>query len=305
MSAQKRSNGGKGTDCESCSDSGCSAKSKRAGENAEERAQRQALARRLCAIERKLLVLSGKGGVGKSTVAVNLAIWLAMQGKRVGLLDVDIHGPSVPRMLGLLGKPIQPGSDGMVPVTLGGLRVMSIGFLLSSETEAVIWRGPRKMGAIRQFLADVDWGPLDYLVVDTPPGTGDEPLSICQLVEDADGAVIVTTPQEVALAAVRRSIDFCDQLRVPIVGVVENMSGYVCPKCKERTDVFKGGGGERMAREAGVPFLGRVPIDPELTGTCDEGVPYVQRFAGSATAEALDAVFRPVLEWRRPAVPER
>lgn len=301
MSDDRPKKGHDKADCETCGDASCSAKSQREGESAEERAERQTLARRMCEIDHKVLVLSGKGGVGKSTVAVNLAIWLAMQGKRVGLLDIDIHGPSVPRMLGLLGERIRSGPDGMLPVELGGIGVMSIGFLLRGEGDAVIWRGPRKMGVIKQFLTDVEWGRLDYLVVDTPPGTGDEPLSICQLVEDADGAVIVTTPQEVALTAVRRSIDFCRQLSMPVIGVVENMSGYVCPKCGERTDIFKGGGGERMARESGVPFLGRVPIDPSLTGACDEGVPYMQRFAESAAAKALDGVFRPVLSWKRPS----
>ncbi len=300
MSEKKPETGHGKTDCETCGDASCSSKAQKDGESADERAERQTLRRRLCQIDHKVLVLSGKGGVGKSTVAVNLAIWLAMQGKRVGLLDIDIHGPSVPRMLGLLGERVRSGPDGMLPIELGALSVMSIGFLLGSEDAAVIWRGPRKMGAIKQFLTDVEWGRLDYLVVDTPPGTGDEPLSICQLIDDADGAVIVTTPQEVALTAVRRSIDFCRALSMPVIGVVENMSGYVCPKCGERTEIFKGGGAERMAHDCRVPFLGRVPIDPALTGACDEGVPYIQRFAESATGKALDGVFRPVLTWKRP-----
>jgi len=300
MSEKKPGTGHGRTDCETCGEAICSSKIHKEGESDEERAERQALRRRLCQIDHKVLVLSGKGGVGKSTVAVNLAIWLATQGKRVGLLDIDIHGPSVPRMLGLLGERVRSGPDGMLPIELGALSVMSIGFLLGSEDSAVIWRGPRKMGAIKQFLTDVEWGRLDYLVVDTPPGTGDEPLSICQLIEDADGAVIVTTPQEVALTAVRRSIDFCRALSMPVIGVIENMNGYVCPKCGARTEIFRGGGAERMACECRVPFLGRVPIDPALAGACDEGVPYIQRFAESATGKALDGVFRPVLTWKRP-----
>jgi ATP-binding protein involved in chromosome partitioning len=255
----------------------------------------QVLRRRLAMIDHKVLVLSGKGGVGKSTVAVNLAVWLSMQGKRVGLLDVDLHGPSVPGMLGLKGSPIQKGEDGILPVAIGDLSVMSIGFFLRSEDEAVIWRGPRKMGAIKQLLEEVEWGRLDYLVVDAPPGTGDEPLSVCQLIEGADGAVIVTTPQEVALSAVRKSIGFCRQLGLPVIGVVENMSGFVCPKCGERAEIFKTGGGERMAHEMDVPFLGRIPIDPGLALACDDGVPFVQRFAQSATAKALTSIFAPVL----------
>ncbi|MDO9541428.1 MAG: Mrp/NBP35 family ATP-binding protein, partial [Kiritimatiellia bacterium] len=202
---------------------------------------------RLEQIKHKIIVLSGKGGVGKSTVAVNVAVSLTLAGKRVGLLDVDIHGPSIPKMLDLEDTRISVRDEIMLPVEKDGLKVMSIGFLLQNRDDAVIWRGPMKMGVIKQFLKDVDWGELDYLVIDSPPGTGDEPLSVCQLVKNADGAVIVTTPQDVATNDVRKSINFCRQLNLPVLGVVENMSGFVCPKCGELTAIFKTGGGERMA----------------------------------------------------------
>ncbi len=247
-------------------------------------------------IAHKVLVLSGKGGVGKSTVAVNLALSLMLEGKRVGLLDVDIHGPSVPKMLKLEGETILTEGKTMLPVELGDLRVMSIGFLLKNQEDAVIWRGPVKMGVIKQFLMDVNWGDLDYLVIDAPPGTGDEPLSICQLIENADGAVVVTTPQEVALAAVRKSITFCRTLNLPVLGVVENMSGFVCPRCGERIEIFGAGGGELLAKEMKVPFLGRIPIEPEVTVSGDAGMPYIQKYPDTATGRAFKEVIRPILE---------
>jgi predicted Fe-Mo cluster-binding NifX family protein/predicted RNA-binding Zn-ribbon protein involved in translation (DUF1610 family) len=175
------------------------------------------------------------------------------------------------------------------------MKVLSIGFFLRSTDDAVIWRGPRKMGVIKQFLKDCDWGELDYLVIDSPPGTGDEPLSICQLVENADGAVIVTTPQDVSVADVRRSISFCRQLALPVLGVVENMSGFACPHCGEVTNIFKSGGGERMANDMDVPFLGRIPLDPQVAEACDAGTPYVHRYARSETAKAFEHVIQPIL----------
>jgi len=256
-------------------------------------------------IAHKVLVLSGKGGVGKSTVAVNLALSLMHAGKRVGLLDVDIHGPSVPKMLKLEGESIRTESNAMLPVELGDLKVMSIGFLLDRPEDAVIWRGPMKMGVIKQFLVDVAWGDLDYLVIDAPPGTGDEPLSICQLITDADGAVVVTTPQEVALAAVRKSISFCRQLNMPVLGVVENMSGFVCSACGQRSEIFGSGGGERLAREMNVPFLGRIPIEPEVTASGDAGIPYIQKYADTATGRAFAEVIRPMLGADSPRPPEK
>ena len=228
------------------------------------------MATRMGAIRHKVLVLSGKGGVGKSTVAVSLARALAGQGLRVGLLDVDIHGPSVPRMLGLEGSQLEIQAEVIIPPQVGNLKVMSIGFACEPES-AVIWRGPLKMSMIKQFLGDVAWGELDYLIIDCPPGTGDEPLSVCQLIQGATGAVIVTTPQEVALADVRRSVNFCHKLSLPVLGVVENMSGFVCPKCGEAVNIFKKGGGQKMADEMTVPFLGRIPLDPQVVLAGDAG----------------------------------
>jgi len=252
------------------------------------------LQERMRRIRHKVLVLSGKGGVGKSTVAVNLAVRLADAGKRVGLLDVDIHGPSVPKMLGLENAPVAADSAVLHPVALGRLSVMSIAFLLQSRDDAVIWRGPMKMGVVRQFLQDVEWGDLDFLVVDAPPGTGDEPLSVCQLMPDADGAVVVTTPQEVALTAVRKSITFCNKLSIPVLGVVENMSGFVCPHCGTLTEIFGSGGGEEMAQRMGVPFLGRIPIDPSVREAGDAGKPRTD--GGAAAARAFDRALGPILD---------
>jgi len=251
---------------------------------------------RLSMIRHKVIVLSGKGGVGKSTVAVNLAMGLLLQGQYVGLLDVDIHGPSVPTMLDLHTGSVEPMGNAILPASVGALKVMSIGLLLPRDDDAVIWRGPRKYAAIKQFIRDTEWGALDYLIVDAPPGTGDEPLSVCQLIEGADGAVIVTTPQEVALAAVRRSISFCRTMSLPVLGVVENMSGFVCPKCGEVTDIFQSRGGERMAQEMGVPFLGRIPIDPRIGQSGDAGEPVVASDEGGPGAEAIGRIVAGVQE---------
>jgi ATP-binding protein involved in chromosome partitioning len=244
--------------------------------------------RRMAPIKHKIVVLSGKGGVGKSTVAVNLAISLALAGQRTGLLDIDIHGPSVPKILNLQDRKAHATIDAMLPIEVGtNLKVMSIGFLLPSPDEAVIWRGPMKYQMIKQFLKDVEWGELDYLIIDSPPGTGDEPLAIIQLLEKADGAVVVTTPQEVAISDVRKSITFCRSLDLPVLGVLENMSGFICPKCGQRTDIFKAGGGENMAAAMNVPFLGRIPIDPQIVEACDSGQPYVETYRHSQAARAF------------------
>jgi len=278
----------KETGCKSCESETCSAKEPRGDESVEDFLERQALAERLCKISHKLLVLSGKGGVGKSTIAANLAVAFAAAGRRTGLLDIDLHGPSIPKLLHLEGRTLDVNGSAMTPVAVGDhLKVISIAFLLRSADDAVIWRGPLKMGVIKQFLRDVEWGELDYLVVDSPPGTGDEPLSICQLMPEADGAVVVTTPQDVSVADVRKCISFCRQVKMPVLGVVENMSGFVCPHCGGTTDLFKAGGGERMAAEMGVPFLGRIPIDPAVVASGDEGRPVVTHYADSPSAKAF------------------
>jgi Mrp family chromosome partitioning ATPase len=251
-------------------------------------AEQAQIRRRMAQIKYKILVLSGKGGVGKSTVAVNLAISLSLAGKRTGLLDIDIHGPSVPKILNLEGRTVQAMSDTILPIDVGrNLKVMSIGLLLPSRDDAVIWRGPMKYHMIKQFLKDVEWGELDYMIIDSPPGTGDEPLAIIQLLESADGAVVVTTPQEVAISDVRKGITFCRSLHLPVLGVLENMSGFICPKCGERTDIFKSGGGENMAVAMNVPFLGRIPIDPQIVEACDSGQPYVDKYRQSQAARAF------------------
>lgn len=282
--------------CDSCDSRSCPAKARRQDESEEDFAERQALESRLCHIRHKLLVLSGKGGVGKSTVAANLAASLAQAGRRVGLLDVDVHGPSIPKLLGLEGRQVLGSADGMVPVRMNdNLAVMSIGFLVGAKHTPVIWRGPMKYGAIRQFLKDVAWGELDYLVVDSPPGTGDEPLSVAQLVGSGAGAVIVTTPQDVAVADVRRCVSFCRAVSLPVVGIVENMSGLTCPHCGQRIDVFKKGGGKALADEMNVPFLGSVPMDPEIVTSGDSGTPFVNIHSQQPTETAFAEIVRAIL----------
>jgi ATP-binding protein involved in chromosome partitioning len=293
--AQAETSGGGESAWDSRGDLECSALNRRQDESADEFEDRRKLQSRLCRIRHKVIVLSGKGGVGKSTVAVNLAVALMLSGKRVGLLDVDIHGPSIPTMLGLEGQTIRGNEDGLLPIDTEGLKVMSMGFLLRNQDDAVIWRGPLKMGVIKQFLKDVVWGDLDYLIIDSPPGTGDEPLSVCQLIGTLDGAVVVTTPQKVAAVDVRKSITFCRQLQVPVLGVVENMSGFACPKCGEVTQILRSGGGRRIAEDMQVPFLGSIPMDPKIAEACDSGQAFLRQFANSPTAILMGAVIKPIL----------
>lgn len=250
-------------------------------------------------IGRKILVLSGKGGVGKSTVAANLAMSLARAGKRVGLLDVDLHGPSLPMILGLDGRRLGLNAGGGIsPIRVSeNLSVVSIGLLLESGVDAVIWRGPMKYGVIRQFLKDVDWGSLDYLVIDSPPGTGDEPLAVAQMVGEGASAIVVTTPQDVAVADVRRSVSFCKALSLRVAGIIENMSGLLCPHCGGRVDLFKTGGGEKLAVEMGVPFLGRIPLDPRIAASGDEGRPFVESFSDSPAAAAFAGAVELILNY--------
>jgi len=219
---------------------------------------------------------------------VNLAISLALAGKKVGLLDIDIHGPSIPKVLNLENARITLDNENIIPVEMmNNLKIMSIGFLLRGSSDAVIWRGPMKYKIIKQFLKDVDWGSLDFLVIDSPPGTGDEPLSIVQLLENCTGAIIVTTPQEVALSNVRKGITFCRNLNVDVLGVIENMSRFICLQCGHKTDIFKTGGGEKMAEEMKVPFLGKIPIDPAIVEACDSGKPYIKEYEESQAALAF------------------
>jgi ATP-binding protein involved in chromosome partitioning len=242
-------------------------------------------------VKHVILVLSGKGGVGKSTVSVNLAFALANHGKNVGLLDLDFHGPNIPKMLGIedqrpavLAQTIEP-----VHVT-GNLAVMSMAFLLPDTSTPVVWRGPMKMGAIQQFLAEVNWGSLDYLVVDLPPGTGDEALTIAQLAPNVKGAVIVTTPQDVAVIDAIKAAKFIEKLDIPVLGIIENMSGMICPHCGETINLFSRGGGKKAAEDLSVPYLGEIPLDPEMVKAGDEGRPFILRHTESLTRKAVDAV---------------
>ena len=277
--------------CDSCSTDSCGAKSQRKDEADQDYLDRQALAQRMCRIDHKLFVLSGKGGVGKSSVAAGLAVALASSGKRVGLLDIDLHGPSIPRLMGVRDARADTDGESILPVkSPEGVSVMSVGFMLQGQDDAVIWRGPLKYSVIKQFLKDVNWGDLDYLIIDSPPGTGDEPLTVAQLIEDADGALIITTPQAVAISDVRKSIDFARRVNLPVLGVIENMSGFVCPGCGERSDVFGAGGGEAMASDMGVPFLGRIPIDPALVTSGDAGGLGSYVSGDTAGAESFRAV---------------
>lgn len=252
---------------------------KKAGDDA---AIRQSLGK----IKNKLLVMSGKGGVGKSSVSVNLAIALASRGCRVGIMDVDIHGPDIPRMMGMTGQMLTSNGRQLVPVRYSDkLSIVSIEGLMQGKDDAVIWRGPMKHAAIKQFIGDVDWGSLDYLIIDSPPGTGDEPLSVAQTISDAK-AIIVTTPQEIALADVRKSIDFCHQLKLQIIGIIENMSGLTCPNCGEKISLFGSGGGEKTALISGIPFLGKIPFDPNMVLCSDSGISFQNAYKDAGVSKA-------------------
>ncbi|MDD5727441.1 MAG: Mrp/NBP35 family ATP-binding protein [Victivallales bacterium] len=289
-------------DCRTCGKNDCPSKAQQSGESPEEFLERQELCRRMCAVKHKLVILSGKGGVGKSTVAVNTALALACEGFTVGLLDVDIHGPSIPTMLNLSDVRIMQGEEGIIPVPVGpSLKVISVAFFLQDPDQAVIWRGPMKMGVIKQFIKDVAWGELDYLIIDCPPGTGDEPLSVIQLIENLDGGIVVTTPQEVAAADVRKSIAFCEKLKLPVLGVIENMSGFRCPHCHEVTHIFRSGGGKKLAERMHVPFLGSVPIDPAIAESGDKGVPFVREFADSESAREFARIIAPIIALGEPS----
>ncbi len=238
---------------------------------------------------KKIAVMSGKGGVGKSTVAANLASKLASEGNQVGVFDSDFHGPSIPQMLGVKEELMTAQEeDSIEPVEASSnLKVVSMEFLLPDDDSAVIWRGPLKMKAIKQFMEQVRWKGIDHLVIDLPPGTGDEPLSIAQQISDINGSVVVTTPQEVSVQAVRRSISFSEKVDMEVLGVIENMSRLTCPSCGEEIDVFGSGGGKRMAERAGVPFLGKIPLDPEIMSSGEEGEPFVDKKTGTDPFEKI------------------
>lgn len=250
----------------------------------------------LAKIKNRLLIFSGKGGVGKSTVAANLALAFARKGLKVGLLDVDIHGPNLAKMLGVEGKRLNVSPEGIKAVDVNeNLKLVSMSFLLQDPNLPVIWRGPMKMKAIQQFLGDVDWGELDWLVIDSPPGTGDEPLSVAQLIP-ATGAVVVTTPQEVSLMDSRKAVSFAFKLNLKVLGIIENMSGMICPHCGEKIDLFKVGGGKKAALELGVPFLGKIPIDPQIVTSGDEGKPFIVNQLDSEASKAFMEIVEKIIE---------
>jgi Mrp family chromosome partitioning ATPase len=247
-------------------------------------------------VKHVIMILSGKGGVGKSTVAVNLAYALSAHGRRVGLLDLDMHGPNVPKMLGIEDHKLAVMGERIEPVHVTGmLSVISMAFLLPDASTPIIWRGPMKMAAIQQFLGDVNWGPLDYLVVDLPPGTGDEALTIAQIAPSVRGAVIVTTPQDVATLDARKSAKFIEKLGLPVIGIIENMSGMICPHCGGEIDLFGRGGGRKIAEELGVPFLGSIPLDIEMRKAGDEGRPFIIRRGDSPTWKSVDRVMEELI----------
>lgn len=259
---------------------------------------------RLREVKHKLLVLSGKGGVGKSTVTklLSRAMAKAKEDQNFSVLDIDICGPSQPRAFGVQDEQVHQSGSGWSPVFVDeNLSVMSIGFLLSSPDDAIIWRGPKKNGMIKQFLGDVDWGDLDYLIIDTPPGTSDEHLSAISFMEKTSNvaAVIVTTPQEVALLDVRKEINFCHKMKIPIVGIIENMSGYVCPNCTKESQIFpaKSGGAEKMAKEMGIPLLGRLPLDPRIAQCTDKGQDLIAEFADSKSVQGVKEIAEKVFEY--------
>ncbi|KAF9973886.1 cytosolic Fe-S cluster assembly factor nbp35 [Actinomortierella ambigua] len=251
---------------------------------------------RMGTVKHKILVLSGKGGVGKSSFTTQLSWALSHdEDTQVGVMDIDICGPSVPKMFGLEGEQIHSSNSGWSPVYVtDNLGVMSIGFILQDADDAIIWRGPKKNGLIKQFLKDVDWGDLDYLVVDTPPGTSDEHLSIVQYLKEAkvSGAILITTPQEVALQDVRKEIDFCRKVKIPILGVVENMAGFVCPSCKGESVIFPPttGGAKKMCEDTNTRFLGSIPLDPRIAKSCDQGLPFMDEYPDSPATKAYQEI---------------
>ncbi|NMB78577.1 MAG: Mrp/NBP35 family ATP-binding protein [Methanomicrobiales archaeon] len=248
-------------------------------------------------VKNVILVLSGKGGVGKSTVSTNLAFALAETGKQTGLLDLDIHGPNIPKMLGIEDQRPVVSEKMIEPVHVtGNLGVISMAFLLPDTSTPVVWRGPMKMAAIQQFLAEVNWGALEYLVVDLPPGTGDEALSIAQLAPNVRGAVIVTTPQDVAVMDAMRAAKFIEKLDLQVLGVIENMSGMVCPHCNGVIDLFSSGGGKKAAEDLGVPYLGSIPLDPAMVKAGDEGRPYIMSHEHTPTWKSVKLVMKNLVD---------
>jgi len=258
-------------------------------------AQDQIIKDSLSLVKHKVMVMSGKGGVGKTSVAANLAMALSRQGARVGLMDVDLHGPDIPRILGLKGV-LEASVDGRIrpkPYS-DNLEVVSVGSMAGDPDKAVIWRGPLKLQVIRQFISGVQWGKLDYLILDSPPGTGDEPLTVAQTIPDAK-AIIVTMPQEMSLDDVRKSINFCKTVKMQVLGLIENMSGFVCPYCGKAIDLFGSGGGSRTATAMDIPFLGRIPLDAKMVKCADAGESYMEKYPDSEVTRAFNQVVAKII----------
>ncbi len=244
-------------------------------------------------IKHKLIVISGKGGVGKSTVAVNVAYGLALQGHKVGILDVDIHGPSIAKMLGIEGEKLQMKAKGEFPEPIKvteNLYALTIATLVDSPDDPIIWRGPIKISVIKQFMQDIQWPQLDYLIVDSPPGTGDEPLSVVQTLKKVDGSIIVSTPQDIALLDARKTIKFSKKMDVPVLGIIENMSTFVCPHCGEKTDIFAGLGIEKAASDFNIDVLGKIPIDVNIVKSGDSGKAYLKNHETQASAKEFQKI---------------
>ncbi len=266
-----------------CQNTGCSISDQKNAQDALDASVKGSLSK----IKNKIIVMSGKGGVGKTSISVNLSIALASKGFKVGLMDVDLHGPDVPRMLGFKGMLDLSKNQKLNPMKYSeNLKAVSIESLTQDKDEAIIWRGPIKHSTIRQFIGDVEWGELDYLIIDSPPGTGDEPLTVAQTIPDAK-AIIVTTPQEISLADVRKSISFCKTVGMKILGLIENMSGFTCPHCGEKLELFGYGGGERTAKEAGLKFLGRIPFDHDVVACGDSGTSFQEKHKDSQVTKAF------------------
>ena len=260
-------------------------------------AQKKRVREKMARVKHKIMIMSGKGGVGKSTITANLAAALAKRGYRVGILDSDIHGPSIPKILGIQGKHPQKAETGITPLTTNhGVKVISMDLFLSSSEDPLIWRGPLKMKAIRQLLSDVDWGELDYLLVDLPPGTGDEPINIAQLMPEMDGALIITAPSALSQHVVRKAVTMAQRMRIPIVGIIENMSGFRCPNCGTEIYLFGKDGGQKAAEELNIPFLGRIPMDPEIVKYEDRGKPFIIEREKTEAAKAFFQIVERIQE---------
>jgi ATP-binding protein involved in chromosome partitioning len=267
-----------------CSSNTCASKNQQA------QTEDENIKKTLNKIKQKFIIMSGKGGVGKSSVTVNLAMALAAKGFKTGILDVDIHGPDIPRMLGKTDMLKLSESQKLAPLAYSkNLSAVSIESLSTDKDNAVIWRGPMKYSVIKQFIGEVEWGDLDFLLIDSPPGTGDEPLTIAQHISDAK-AIIVTTPQEIALADVRKSINFCKIVEMEVLGIIENMSGFICPHCNKHVDIFGSGGGEKTAKDTGLNFLGKIPFDNEIVKCGDAGKPFYESYSTSSAAEVFTKI---------------